>query len=340
MADSKEIEYYDNPAHLLQLYVHRHTRSEEFHQHAEWELPEGATIRAIRGGEDVIELPNYYSTQLSRIHGRFVWSKLEGKHLNPAGAPNQAPRLFQFVIKIAFQSRAWPDYNTSILARVTGWSSGARRADNCSKTHMKMGDTFELLLHQGKETECLAARCWTPAVEFFWKNVSESSFWSSDVHGLTIDHWAGFPKVSCRGLETHFAPPENTEFIVSFPNQIIPQQLVGRYLRHKESPPPPPAEASWDENQKAHWGPYDAQELREEDEEEDPEATCSELRHQDAERSSAIRLADQGYLDSVSLDRVSCATGYVASENPSVITAESVAHSYQVVFSTSSYRSS
>ena len=58
MSEAKDIMYYDNNAHLLQLYVHRHSPKEEFHQHGEWELPEGATVRPMRGGEEAIELPN------------------------------------------------------------------------------------------------------------------------------------------------------------------------------------------------------------------------------------------------------------------------------------------
>ena len=94
-----------------------------------------------------------------------MWTKLEYKHVNPSGGGNQLPRLFQFVIKIPFDSRAFPDYHASILARTTGWSSGARRPANCSKAHLTVGDAIELIRAQGKETEDLSVRSWCPVGE-------------------------------------------------------------------------------------------------------------------------------------------------------------------------------
>ena len=99
MADYLNIKYYRNRPRPLQLYVHRHRANDTFYNYDEWELPEGAEALPLRGGEEVIELPKSFSCQIPRTYGRFVWAKLEYKHVGQWGTENQAPRLFQFVIK-------------------------------------------------------------------------------------------------------------------------------------------------------------------------------------------------------------------------------------------------
>ena len=145
MPDVLDIKYFRNRSHLLQLSVRRHRANDTFYNYDDWELPGGAEVLPLRGGEEVIELPNSFSCQISRTYGRFVWTKLEYKHANPSGEENQAPRLFQFAIKVSFDSLAYPDYHASILARMTGWSSGARRPANCSRAHLTVGDAIELI---------------------------------------------------------------------------------------------------------------------------------------------------------------------------------------------------
>ena len=130
MPDALDIKCFQNRPHLLQLYVRRHRANDIFYNYDEWELPEGAEVLPLRGNEEVIQLPNSYSCQVFRTYGRFVWTKLEYKHVGPSGGENQLPRLFLFVIEISFDSRACPDYHTSILAQATGWSSGARPPAN------------------------------------------------------------------------------------------------------------------------------------------------------------------------------------------------------------------
>ena len=174
--------------------------------------------------------------------------------MNPSGGENQPPRLYQFVIKISFGSRAYPDYHTSILARTTGWSSGTRRPANRSKAHLTVGDAIELIRAQGKETENLSVRSWRPAGELEWKKIAARSFWSYDLHGLTIDFWAGAPKVGCQALEAHFAPHDNTELIAQFPNRVIPARLINRWLNSRGEPPHPPSGEAWDGDRPTRWG--------------------------------------------------------------------------------------
>ena len=100
MPDVLATKYFQNRSHLLQLYVHRHRANDAFYNYDEWELPEGAEVLPLRGYEEVIQHPNSFSCQISRTYGRFVWTKLEYKHMNPSGGGNQLPRLFKFAIKI------------------------------------------------------------------------------------------------------------------------------------------------------------------------------------------------------------------------------------------------
>ena len=203
----------------------------------------------LRSNEMVAQLPNSCCCQVFRTYGRFVRTKPEYKHADPSGGGHQPPRLFQFVIEISFDSRAYPDYQTSILARATGWSSGARRPANCSKAHLAVGDAIELIRAQGKETEYLAVRSRRPAGESMWKCIDERSFWSSTLRGPTIDYWSGVPKVGRQALEAHFAPRDNTELIAQFPNQVIPSRLIS-----KGAPPPPPTGEAWGGGRPTRWG--------------------------------------------------------------------------------------
>ena len=95
MPDVLATKYFQNRSHLLQLYVNRRRANDTFYN-----LPEGAEVLPLRGHEEVIQLPNSFSCQISRTYGRFVWTKLEYKHMNPSGGGNQLPRLFKFAIKI------------------------------------------------------------------------------------------------------------------------------------------------------------------------------------------------------------------------------------------------
>ena len=158
MPESLDVKYFQNRSHLLQHYARRQRAGDVWYNCDARALPEGSQVIPIRGNEEVAQLPDNYSSQLFRMYGRFVWTKLEHKHVNPSGGDNQLPRLFQFASKVFFDSRAYPDYHTSILARTTGWSSGARRPDNSSKARLKVGDVIELIHVQGEETECLAVR--------------------------------------------------------------------------------------------------------------------------------------------------------------------------------------
>ena len=126
MIANEEIKYYQNRSHLLQLYVHRERAGDLNFNYEKWELPEGAGIIATKEGEEIVELPSHLAPQVFRTHGRLAWTKLEHKHVNPTGAEKRAPRLYQFAIKRTFNSGAHPDYQTSVLALTTGWSSGAR----------------------------------------------------------------------------------------------------------------------------------------------------------------------------------------------------------------------
>ena len=64
MPDVLEVKYFQNRPHLLQLYVHRRRANDAFYNYDEWELPEGAEALPLRGGEEVIELPNSLSCQI------------------------------------------------------------------------------------------------------------------------------------------------------------------------------------------------------------------------------------------------------------------------------------
>ena len=136
---------------------------------------------------------------------------------------------------------------------MTGWSSGARRPDNSSKAHLRVGDVIELIRAQGEETECLAVRSWCPASELLWETLEGRSFWAANAHGLTVDYWSGAPKVGCLALKAHYAPHDNAEVIAQFPNQVIPARLVQRWLNSKGAPPPPPAGETWEGNRPTRW---------------------------------------------------------------------------------------
>ena len=241
MPDILDAKYFQKRSHLLQHYVRRHRDNDAFYNYDEWELPEGAEALPLLGNEEAIQLPNSFSCQIFRTYGRFVWARLEYKHVNPSGGENQFPRLFQFVIKTPFDSRARPDYHASILDWASGWSSGARRPANCSRAHLTAGDAIEIIHARGKETENLSARSWCPADELKGKAIGDRSFWSSNLRGLTIDYWSGMPKVGRQALEAHYAPRDNTELIAQFPNQVAPARLINRWLNSRGAPPPPPS---------------------------------------------------------------------------------------------------
>ena len=272
----------------------------------------------------MIQPPNSFSCQIFRTYGRFVWTKLEYKHANPSGGGNQLPRLFQFVIEISFGSRAYPDYHASILARATGWSSGARRPANCSKAHLAVGDAIELIHVQGEETENLSARSWRPADELKWKTIDDRSFRSSNLHGLTIDCRPGMPRVGRQAPKAHYAPRDNTEPIAQFPDQVVPARLINRWLNSKGSPPPPPFGEAWGGGRPTRWGKQADKAPAQENEEEAPAWDDAAI-----ELSSAVRMGEPGLLDNASLDRISLLTGTGLSQAPSVFSGESAIQTFQ-----------
>ena len=94
MPESLDVKYFQNRPRLLQLYARRH-RAGDVYSYDAWELPEGSQVIPICGNEEVVQLPDNYSSQLFRTYGRFARTKLENKHVNPAGGGNQLPRLFR-----------------------------------------------------------------------------------------------------------------------------------------------------------------------------------------------------------------------------------------------------
>ena len=176
---------------------------------------------------------------------------------------------------------------------------------------------IELIHVQGEETECLSVRSWCPANELLWKSLDDRSFWTANVHGLTIDYWSGMPKVGCLALRAHYAPHDNTEVIAQFPNQVIPARLVQRWLNSKGGPPPPPTGESWEGNRTTRWPRQANQAWAEEEEEEPPAGDNAEI-----ELASTVRRSEPSHLDSVSVDRISFVTGTGLSQVPSVFTGE------------------
>ena len=100
------------------------------------------------------------------------------------------------------------------------------------------GGPVELINAQGRDTKCLAARSWRGADESQWEYIDQHSVWPQKTYGLTVDCWAGYPKLSCKALERHFAPHDNTEFIVHFPNEVIPAHAIAKWLRNRGVLPP------------------------------------------------------------------------------------------------------
>ena len=128
------------------------------------------------------------------------------------------------------------------------------------------------------------------------------------------------PKVGRLALKAHYAPHDNTEVIVQFPNQVIPARLVQRWLNSKGGPPPPPTGESWEGNHPTRWSRQANQAWVEEEDDQEPPAWGSA----EIELASAVRRSEPSHLDSVSVDRISFVTGTGLSQVPSVCTGESM----------------
>ena len=127
------------------------------------------------------------------------------------------------------------------------------------------------------------------------------------------------PEVGCLVLKAHYAPHDNAEVIVQFPDQVIPARLVQRWLNSNGAPPPPPAGETWEGNRPTRWTRQADQAWAEEEEEENPAGDNAEI-----ELSSAVRRNEPSHLDSVSVDRISFVTGTGLPQAPSVFTGESM----------------
>ena len=77
-----------------------------------------------------ISLPNKTAFQAHRTFGRSVWFKEAPNHINPGAREAGTGRLNQFAVKLSFISLRFEGYPASFFARVTAWSSGARRRES------------------------------------------------------------------------------------------------------------------------------------------------------------------------------------------------------------------
>ena len=199
-----------------------------------------------------------------------------------------------------------------------------------------VGDPAELINAQGRDAKCLAARSWRAADESEWKYTDHLSYWPQKVYGLTVDCWAGRPGLSCKALDRHFAPHDNTELIANFPNEVTPAHMIAKWLRNRGAPPPPPhayGESSWEDDKPAHWGAPTAG---------PPEAATSSpppfTAVLDQTGGSAARTDDPNGIDNAPSDLVSYVTGPSVSQAPSVITGESIAQAFHWVVQAEAFR--
>ena len=118
------------------------------------------------------------------------------------------------MIKIGFDSEIYPECETSILARIAGWSSGARRREwRQKRLFVAIGDPFELITQQGYATPQVCARSWWPADELTWLYSNPYSFWLASDYMLSAGYWKRFPKLSASSLLPRRVPHENTELV-------------------------------------------------------------------------------------------------------------------------------
>ena len=107
----------------------------------------------------------------------------------------------------------------STTARLTDWSSGARRREKEKpKLYASLGDPIELINEQCSSSEQLSGRNWWPADE------KPQSFWDTADFGLTMDTWLAFPKLGAPFLPLTKIRTKTRRLSSAFP-RLSPLQL-------------------------------------------------------------------------------------------------------------------
>ena len=244
-----------NPDKVPQIYENRRARAKRAIR-AEWEIPCGSQLWQT-GGETLISLPDKFAPQAHIMFGRFVWVRPEPGHVNPASPfEDAAGKQFQFICKLIFDSTDFEGWTASLLCRVTGRSSGARRREHSEPTaYLTAGDPVKLTAIQGASRWELSARSWWPTTDLEWKASSPDSFWPTMDVGLIKKQFASFPKVGAELINPRNLPSEHTELILHYPKFVAPANEVQAYVTSgQEQPPPPPRpDSTWDGAATAWW---------------------------------------------------------------------------------------
>ena len=110
------------------------------------------------------------------------------------------------------------------MARLTDWSSGARRRERGEpKLFGCLGDAFELSAAQCSVRDSFPAADWRsamflgrPSGDVSWIASKPYSSWGSAYFGLTIDAWLGSPGPEAPGLLPYQFPNDSAELVARF----------------------------------------------------------------------------------------------------------------------------
>ena len=143
----------------------------------------------------------------------------------------------------------------SLFARITGWTSGARRRDQVQpSTRLTVGDPVQLVTTQSLQQWSLTARDWRPAAVGTRRVDYPESFWGTYDVGLLKTQRTASPKISTSLINPKNAPAEITEGVSGSPEFVAPANQVPSYPYNPEEPPPPPKPGStWDGHTAAWW---------------------------------------------------------------------------------------
>ena len=153
-----------------------------------WLLANGICRKSPR----LLFFPDSFLEQARLFLGRFVWTRAEERHLNPA-ARYEGPggRQLRLIVKLTFPSKKFPGNTGLLFAGITGLSSGARRWEMVRPTtYLTLGGPMHLITIQTSQQWSLTARAWRPATVEAWRASSPESFWDTFDLGLIKKQWA------------------------------------------------------------------------------------------------------------------------------------------------------